>query len=102
MNIESNKKTADFFPIFLNIPPENIVLLKALLESYDELGILRTLNRSTGDVVVLSLEDARLDLEQLLQSLKSQLNLRFLEEPPTWNEDWLLRSLENESAQQLL
>ncbi len=92
----SVERLGEFRPIFLQLPPENIALLKSLLESYDELGIVRTLDRKAGEVVILSLDCAGTDLDQLLHSLKPELNLVFRDVPPECNEDWLVASIEAE------
>ncbi len=94
-------------PVFLRIPLEHIVLLKFILESYEGLGILRTLRRditdpaispadsgspantadsspsnlNTGtwaDVVILALEDTLPELRGLLDSIKEELNFQQL------------------------
>jgi Domain of unknown function (DUF4911) len=80
----------EFEAIYLNIPPENIVLLKAILESYDELGILRTIDKKRGDVAILSLPGVRRDLDNLLESLTSELRLSHLAPPLDLGADWFL------------
>ena len=84
----------EFIGVYLNIPPENIALLKAILESYDELGIVRTIDKKRGDIVILSLEDMRTDLENLLASLSAELKLTPLDTPIDLGDDWFLSEVD--------
>ena len=79
-------------PIFLRLAPEDIVYLKAILESYDELGVLRTLDQKTGDVVILSLPDLKADLDGLLESMANEINFTILDSAPENKApgDWLI------------
>ena len=89
-NISERKTLArdadGFSPLFLKLPPENIVQLKFLLESYEGLGVLRTLNKRTGLVVVLALKDTRQDLESFIEDVTSELQLVRIEPPEDWDE----------------
>lgn len=78
----------DFNTISLRIDPENIVLLKSILESYDELGILRTIDQSKGHVAVLSLKCLTQDLTALLDSLKEDLGFEYV--AAETNDDWFM------------
>ena len=91
----------EFRPVFLRLPPEKIVELKALLESYDELGVLRTLNRKTGVVVILTLSDLAETLDALLGSVTVELGLQrgTPEEfglADSLGEDWMVTALASE------
>ena len=78
-------------PIFLTIASEDIVYLKSILESYEELGIIRTLNKDRGEIVILALPDTKHELLALLESLRDDLTFRITPPPPDAGEDWLLR-----------
>jgi hypothetical protein len=88
----NTKQTTEMSPIFLKLAPSDIVYLKAILESYDELGVLRTLDQKTGDVVILSLPDQRPELERLLASLANEISLTILDKAPGDQApgDWLV------------
>jgi hypothetical protein len=75
---------------YLKIPPANIAQFKFLIESYDGLGIVRTLNRLSGEVVVLAPRDTASTVDALLTSIKNELELQILPAPEAENEDWLL------------
>jgi hypothetical protein len=86
------QQNEELSPIFLKISPKDIVYLKAILESYDELGILRTLNPITGDVVILSLPNLKPGLMNLIEGLKSEIEFTVLETAPDGKKDgdWLI------------
>ena len=65
-------------PVFLKVTPEDIVRLKFVLESYEHLGVLRTLRRDDGIVVILGVLDTARDLEALLHSLENELRMHRL------------------------
>ena len=77
-------------PIFIKIAPEDIVWLKSVLESYEDFGIIRTLNRDKGEIVILALNDTIDDLNALLASLQKDTNFRIIPAPEGICEDWLL------------
>ncbi|MBP9838550.1 MAG: DUF4911 domain-containing protein [Proteobacteria bacterium] len=77
-------------PTFIKIAPEHIVYLKSLIETYEGLGVVRTLNRLNGELVILSLDETKQDLENLLHSLKSEIEFHIISKPASLCEDWLL------------
>jgi hypothetical protein len=91
-HLGKNQNVEEMSPIFLRISPNDIVYLKAILESYDELGVLRTLDQKTGDVVILSLPGLRADLEGLLASLSNEISFTILDSAPGNQApgDWLV------------
>jgi len=80
----------DLNPVFIKIALEDIVYLKAILEGYEELGVIRTLNRLAGEIVILSPASMAPDLNLLLEALKSEINFRIIPPPKDICEDWLL------------
>lgn len=84
----------DLVPIFLKLPPEYIVRIKSLFESYEVLGEIRTLNPKTGEIVLLALEDTAEIVRQLVASVEDQLQVREIPRPDIAQaNDWLLREL---------
>ncbi len=81
----------DYELIFLKIPAQNIVLLKFILESYEGLCVLRTLNSARGEVVLIALPDTVETLEKVLENLESLTGFRKIPAPSKLDEDWLLR-----------
>lgn len=65
-------------PIFLRVPPEQIVYLKFILESYDGLGVVRTLDPEAAIIVVLALADTEAEADRLLESLGREIRIERL------------------------
>ena len=80
----------DLRPYFLRLPPKNIVMLKFIVESYEGIGIVRTLNSAVGEIVILAVKDTARELEKILEDLKPQLNFEPSEPPGSIKGDWLL------------
>lgn len=95
----STPATGAYTLFFCKIPSPNIALLKFTLESYEGLGVLRTLNRKTGEVVILAPEDSREAIAELLESCKDDYQIQILTAPQSMNEDWLLASAADDGAE---
>lgn len=87
--------SSELYPIYLQLPAANIVLLKFLLESYEGIAELRTLNSDQALVMLLALPDTVQAVEKLLDSEKHQLNWSIPVDPPNMDNDWLLSSIKN-------
>ena len=83
-----------FYPIYLELPPENIVLIKFFLESYEGIGELRTIDNDKAQVAILSLTDTKDHVLTLLEAEKEDLKFRFIEKPEVLSRDWLLGEIE--------
>ncbi len=77
--------------IFIKSPPEQIVSIKFILESYEGLGIVRTLNAERGLLVIIAPSDSMQTLRELLFSLKQDLRVEEIEMPGDLSSDWLLK-----------
>ena len=83
----------DFFrPIYLRLPTENVVFLKFLLETYEGIGELRTLDNDKGLVVILALTDTKEIVEKMLASEKTSLKWEYTTDIPDLKNDWLMLS----------
>lgn len=110
---EEEQSPPELVSIYLKLPPEHIVTLLFLLESYDGLGIIRTLDRDRGYVLVLAPTDTAPVVKELLESLRQELQFETIPCPlncgvlgqdeavgahgnsageniPSENNDWLL------------
>jgi hypothetical protein len=83
-------KSDRLIPIFIKLPPEHIVSIKSIIEGYEGLGIVRTLNPQTGEVVILALEGTVEEVHKILEDIRTPLNLRIIPIPPSADDDWLL------------
>jgi len=87
-----------FYPIYLELPPENIVLIKFLLESYEGIGELRTIDNNKAEVAILSLLDTKDHVLDLLEAEKESLRFKFIDKPEVLSGDWLLGEIENDGG----
>ena len=67
--------------IFLELPPEDIVFVKLIVEAHEGLGVLRTLDRKRAVIVVMVAADMEADTRAMLASLREQVP--WVEIPPT-------------------
>ena len=77
--------------IFIKLPPEQIVSIQLILESYEGLGIVRTLNAYRGVLVIIAPSDSMQILRELLSSLKQEFAVEEVEPPCDLASDWLLQ-----------
>jgi len=62
------------------VAPERIDMLTKLIEAYDHLGIVSTLDRGIGLVIIRATEDTFAELEDILKNLPFAIEL-FMEDP---------------------
>ena len=67
--------------IFLELPPQDIVFIKLIVEAHEGLGVLRTLDRKRAVIVVMAAADMEADVRAMLESLRDQVP--WTEIPPT-------------------
>jgi len=58
------------------IDPENIDMLTRIIEAYDHLGIVSTLDRQQGLVIIRGTEDTCPELEKVLQNLPFPISVK--------------------------
>lgn len=84
--------------IVLETPPEHIAYIKFIFESYEEVGIIRTVDRKKAIIVLLAVPDFAEVARQILESLKRDLPLAEILRPADMNADWLMAELAAEST----
>jgi chemotaxis response regulator CheB len=67
--------------IYLELPPEDIVFVKLIVEAHEGIGVLRTLDRKRAVIVVMVAADMEADARAMLASLRDQVPWK--EIPPT-------------------
>lgn len=82
--------------IFLEIHPRDIAYLKFVIESYEGVGIVRTVNQQMAIVDLLVVEDSMQIARSILASLQQEVSLVEISRPPDIGEDWLLQELATE------
>ncbi|MCC6219844.1 MAG: DUF4911 domain-containing protein [Deltaproteobacteria bacterium] len=81
-------------PIYIKLPKQDIAYIKFVLESYCDLGVVRTLDSSLGEIVILALSCTANKVYELIESLKGELNIRVIPKPHSAKSDWLLQESE--------
>ena len=69
--------------IYLQIPPEEIVFIKLIIEAHEGIGVLRTIDRKRAVIVVMVAADMERDARALLESLRDEMPWVELPGPPT-------------------
>jgi hypothetical protein len=85
-------------PIYLEIRPQDIAYIKFILESYEEVGIIRTVERKKAVVVLLAVEDYVETAHAIVKSLQQEITLIEIPPPPDLGDDWLMTELATDPA----
>jgi hypothetical protein len=83
--------------IILETPPEHIAYIKFIFESYEEVGIIRTVDRKKAIIVLLAVPDFVHVAKKILESLMQEVPLVEIPRPANMNTDWLLAELAADS-----
>jgi Domain of unknown function (DUF4911) len=82
--------------IYLATPPEHIAYIKFIFESYEEVGIIRTVDRKKAVIVLLVVTDFIDTAHNILDSLKQEVPLAEIPRPADVSDDWLMAELAKE------
>lgn len=80
-------------PIFLRLRPRDIALAKFLFESYEDLAIVRTLDRRAAIIVVLAVQDFASEARAVADELCEKIECDIIAAPPEAGDDWLLAAM---------
>lgn len=83
-------------PIFLRVAPIDIALVKFVFESYEGVGIVRTLDRHAALIVALVSRDFLADAWGIVADLQQRIDCTVVEAPAEAGEDWLLALMRDE------
>ena len=89
----------DLQDIYLEIPPEHIAYIKFIFESYEEVGIIRTVERKKAIIVLLAMRDFLDAARKILESLKQDIPFAEIPRPTDMTDDWFMAELAKESSQ---
>mgnify|MGYP001593304224 CR=1 FL=1 len=84
--------------IYLEIRPEDIAYVNFIFESYEGVGIIRTVDRKKGVIVLLAVDDFLPIARAILASLQNEIPVAEIARPDDPGEDWLLREIATESS----
>ena len=79
--------------IYLEIAPEDIAYVKFIFESYEEIGIIRTIDRKKAIIVLLAMSDFVDIAHEIIESLKRDILLAEISRPADMADDWFMREL---------
>jgi len=82
--------------LYLATPPEHIAYIKFIFESYEEIGIIRTVDRKKAVIVLLVVTDFIDTAHNILDSLKQEVPLAEIPRPADVSDDWLMAELAKE------
>lgn len=83
--------------LYFTLRPEDIAYVKFVLESYDGVGIIRTVDRKKAVIVALVVEDFLAPAQELFASLKSDIDIVAIPRPEEIGDDWLMQELSEDS-----
>lgn len=83
----------DLIPIYLEISPQDIAYIKFILESYEGVGIIRTVDRKKAVIVLLAAEDFIEVARAIVKSLQQEITLNAIAPPAELSDDWLMTEL---------
>jgi len=84
--------------VYLETPPEQIAYIKFIFESYEEIGIIRTVERKQAIIVLLAVKDFIGAAREILDALKQEVPLVEIPRPADLTDDWLMAELANEDT----
>ena len=71
----------DVYRIVIKVRREDIVYLNGIFESYDNLAVIRTIDRWESLVEILASPYFVADVKKILDELKKEIQLEIIEEP---------------------
>ena len=83
-------------PIFLRVKPIDIAMVKFVFESYEEVGIVRTLDKKTAIIVALISRDFLADARAIVADLQARIDCEVIDPPADAGDDWLLAVMEED------
>jgi hypothetical protein len=79
--------------IYLEIPPAHIAYIKFIFESYEEVGLIRTVERKKAVIVLLAMHDFLETARAVLTSLKRDIPFAEIPRSADMTDDWLMAEL---------
>ena len=83
--------------LYFETRPEHIAYIKFVFESYEEVGIIRTVERKKAIIVLLAAPDFVEVARRIVASLKRDVPLFEIPRPDDVNDDWLMAELADKS-----
>ena len=84
--------------IYLHTFPEHIAYVKFIFESYEEVGIIRTVDKKKAIIVLLAMDDFLNTARSILDSIQRDVPIMEIPRPADVGDDWLMIELTGESS----
>ena len=85
----------DLIEIFLEVSPEDIAYVKFIFESYEGVGIVRTVDQKKSIIDILVVDDFQETARSIVLSLNHEVKMKEVPRPSDNVDDWLVRELAN-------
>ena len=79
--------------IYLEVSAAHIAYVKFIFESYEEVGIIRTVDNQKAVIVLLAMTDFLDTARKILASIGNDIALREIPRPANMKNDWLMAEL---------
>jgi hypothetical protein len=83
---------------YLEVAAAHIAYIKFIFESYEEVGIIRTVDRKKAIIVLLAMNDFVAVARAILASLEREVPLREIARPANVQDDWFMVELAAEPS----
>jgi Domain of unknown function (DUF4911) len=83
---------------YLEVAADHIAYIKFIFESYEEVGIIRTVDRKKAIIVLLAMNDFVAIARAILASLEKEIPLREIARPANVEDDWFMTELAAEPS----
>ena len=81
---------------FVRLHPSDIALAKFLFESYEDVAVVRTLDRREAVIVVLATLDFAAVARAIVEEMMRMIECEVIAPPQRRGDDWLLAAMEDE------
>lgn len=82
--------------LYLQLAPADIALIKFVFESYEGVGIVRTIDQRAAIIVVLVVPDFLAVAREIIHDLQAHIRCVEIPAPPSQGDDWLMREIDDE------
>jgi hypothetical protein len=88
---QGSSQMTDVLEIFLRVRRADIAYIKFLIESYEGVGIIRTLDRHAAIIVLLAAPDFAAPVRGIIAAIQQVVPCVEIPRPPVAATDWLLQ-----------
>ncbi|MGH7898831.1 MAG: DUF4911 domain-containing protein [Candidatus Binatia bacterium] len=85
--------TAELTEIYVRVAPEDIAYLKFVIESYETVGFLRTIDPKAATLAVYLVPDFAAVGDAILRSVAREIPLERIPKPADLGDDWLVAAV---------